>query len=39
MRLSGAMLVLVGILMVSGEFTRLATWMQGLTPEFIRERL
>jgi cytochrome c-type biogenesis protein len=39
MRLSGAMLVLVGVLMVSGEFTRLATWMQGLTPEFLKERI
>ncbi|HKV74431.1 MAG TPA: cytochrome c biogenesis protein CcdA [Gemmatimonadales bacterium] len=39
MRLSGALLVLVGILMVTGQFTRLATWMQGLTPEFLRERL
>lgn len=39
MRLSGAMLVLVGILMVSGEFTRLATWMQGLTPAFLKERI
>lgn len=39
MRLSGALLVLVGILMISGEFTRLATLMQGWTPAFLRERL
>ena len=39
MRLSGALLVLVGLLMVTGQFTRLATWMQGLTPAFLRERL
>ncbi len=39
MRASGALLVFVGVLMVSGEFTRLAGWLQGLTPEFIRGRL
>jgi cytochrome c-type biogenesis protein len=39
MRLSGALLVVVGILMISGEFTRLATLMQGWTPTFLRERL
>ena len=39
MRASGAMLVLVGLLLVSGEFTRLAGWLQALTPEFIRSRI
>jgi cytochrome c-type biogenesis protein len=39
MRISGIMLVLVGVLLVSGEFTRLAGWLQGLTPEFLREQL
>jgi cytochrome c-type biogenesis protein len=39
MRLSGVLLVFVGILMVTGEFTRLAGWLQGLTPDFLRERL
>jgi cytochrome c-type biogenesis protein len=39
MRISGVMLVLVGVLLVSGEFTRLAGWLQGLTPEFLREQL
>jgi cytochrome c-type biogenesis protein len=39
MRISGGMLVLVGLLLISGEFTRLAGWLQGLTPEFLRERL
>jgi cytochrome c-type biogenesis protein len=39
MRLSGALLVFVGLLMVTGEFTRLAGWLQGLTPEALRERL
>lgn len=39
MRVSGVILVLVGLLLVSGEFTRLAGWLQGLTPDFLREQL
>jgi cytochrome c-type biogenesis protein len=39
MRLSGVLLVLVGILLLTGEFTRLAGWLQGLTPDFLREQL
>jgi cytochrome c-type biogenesis protein len=39
MRISGVMLILVGLLLVTGEFTRLAGWLQGLTPEFLREQL
>ena len=39
MRASGALLVLVGLLLVSGEFTRLAGWLQALTPDFIRSRI
>jgi cytochrome c-type biogenesis protein len=39
MRISGGMLVLVGLLLITGEFTRLAGWLQGLTPEFLKERL
>ncbi|HZA92388.1 MAG TPA: cytochrome c biogenesis protein CcdA [Gemmatimonadales bacterium] len=39
MRLSGLILIMVGVLLVTGEFTRLAGWLQGLTPEFLRERL
>ena len=39
MRLSGVILIVVGVLLVTGEFTRLAGWLQGLTPEFLRERL
>lgn len=39
MRVSGIMLVVVGVLMVTGEFTRLAGWLQGLTPDFLREQL
>ena len=39
MRLSGVILIVVGMLLVTGEFTRLAGWLQGLTPEVLRERL
>jgi len=39
MRVSGVMLIVVGVLLVTGEFTRLAGWLQGLTPDFLRERL
>jgi cytochrome c-type biogenesis protein len=39
MRVSGILLVLVGVLLVTGEFTRLAGWLQGLTPDFLREQL
>jgi cytochrome c-type biogenesis protein len=39
MRVSGAMLVFVGILMVTGEFTRLAGWLQAFTPAVLRERI
>jgi cytochrome c-type biogenesis protein len=39
MRISGALLVFVGILLVTGEFTRLAGWLQGLTPAFLKEQL
>jgi cytochrome c-type biogenesis protein len=39
MRISGIMLIFVGILLITGEFTRLAGWLQGLTPDFLREKL
>lgn len=39
MRVSGVLLVLMGLLLVTGEFTRLAGWLQGLTPDFLREQL
>ena len=39
MRISGVMLVAVGLLLVSGEFTRLAGWLQELTPDSLREKL
>lgn len=38
-RASGALLVGVGLLLVSGYFTVLATWLAGLTPEFLWERI
>lgn len=36
---SGVLLIVVGLLMVSGEFTRLAGWLSALTPGFLRGRL
>ncbi|MEK7379760.1 MAG: cytochrome c biogenesis protein CcdA [Gemmatimonadota bacterium] len=38
-RISGGLLLLVGLLMISGQFTRLATWLQALTPGFLRQWL
>ena len=38
-RIAGAMLILVGVLMVSNRFTMLATWLQAFTPEFILDRI
>jgi cytochrome c-type biogenesis protein len=39
MRLSGVLLIFVGVLLMTGEFTRLAGWLQGLTPDFLKEQL
>ena len=39
MRASGVLLIVVGILMATGEFTRLAGWLQGFTPEVLREQI
>lgn len=39
MRVSGVLLIFVGVLMVTGEFTRLAGWLQQFTPEFVREKI
>lgn len=36
---SGVLLIVVGVLLLTGEFTKLAGWLQTLTPEFLRERL
>lgn len=38
-RISGAILVLVGLLLATGQFTRLATWLQGLTPQWLYNML
>lgn len=38
-RVAGGILVLVGVLLATGYFTLLATWLQGLTPGFLRSRL
>lgn len=39
MRISGALLLVVGLLMVTGQFTRLAGWLQSLTPAFLKEQI
>ena len=39
MRVSGALLVLVGTLLLTGEFTRLAGWLQGFTPDILRRQI
>lgn len=39
MRVSGALLVFVGILMVTGQFTRLAGWLQQFTPAALKANL
>jgi cytochrome c-type biogenesis protein len=39
MRLSGVLLVFVGLLMVTGQFTRLAGWLEQFTPEVLRQQL
>ncbi|HEY9227568.1 MAG TPA: cytochrome c biogenesis protein CcdA [Gemmatimonadaceae bacterium] len=38
-RLSGVLLVAVGLLMLTGSMTLLSGWLQGLTPEFLKNRL
>ena len=39
MRVSGVLLVVVGVLLLTGEFTRMAGWLQTLTPEALKGRL
>jgi cytochrome c-type biogenesis protein len=39
MRVSGLLLIFVGLLMVTGQFTRMAGWLQGLTPDIIRRQI
>ena len=38
-RVSGVLLIAVGLLLASGQFTRLAGWLQSLTPQFLRRWL
>lgn len=38
-RVGGAILVAIGLLLVTNEFTRIASYLQALTPEFIRSRI
>jgi cytochrome c-type biogenesis protein len=38
-RASGALLIAVGLLLVSGQFTRMAAWLQSLTPDVLRNML
>ena len=38
-RIAGAMLIVLGILLVTDSFTLLAGYLRGLTPAFLRERL
>lgn len=38
-KVAGALLIAVGLLMITNQFTRLATWLQALTPEFLRSRI
>jgi len=38
-RIGGILLILVGLLLLTGAFTRLAGWLQGLTPAFLQEQL
>jgi cytochrome c-type biogenesis protein len=38
-KLAGSILVAVGLLLVTGYFSILANWLQGLTPEFLRSRI
>jgi cytochrome c-type biogenesis protein len=38
-RISGVLLIVVGVLMATGQFTRMAGWLQGLTPDVLRKWL
>jgi cytochrome c-type biogenesis protein len=34
-RISGVLLIIVGVLMATGRFTRLAAWLNSMTPDFL----
>jgi cytochrome c-type biogenesis protein len=38
-RITGILLILFGVLLLTDRFTLLAGWLQGLTPEFLKRRL
>jgi hypothetical protein len=38
-RASGVLMIVVGVLMITNYFTILASYLNGMTPEFLRERL
>ena len=38
-RVAGILLIVLGLLLVTDRFTLLASWLQGLTPEFLKRRL
>ena len=38
-RVSGVLLIAIGLLMITGSMTVLTNWLQGFTPEFLRSRL
>jgi cytochrome c-type biogenesis protein len=38
-RVAGLLLIILGLLLVTDRFTLLASWLQGLTPGFLKSRL
>jgi len=38
-RVAGVLLIVLGLLLVTDRFTLLASWLQGLTPAFLKSRL
>jgi cytochrome c-type biogenesis protein len=38
-RISGVLLLLVGVLMLTGSFTQMSAWMNGMTPEWLKGHL
>ncbi len=38
-KVAGVLLILFGLMLVTGTFTLLANWLQGITPGFLRERI
>jgi cytochrome c-type biogenesis protein len=38
-RIAGAIMIILGVLLVTDQFTLIAGWLTGLTPEFLRSRL